>query len=389
LSFLSFSNPLFVLAILCLNIVVSEWLVKKTFCKHLGTALVVIIITAITANIHIIPSASEKLVLYEGIFTYVAPIALFFLLLDVNLRSILKAGLPMLLMFLIGSIGTVIGVLTSVWIFSAEENIGDLYHAISGMYTATYTGGSINLNALALHYEVNKEGNIYAGTVAIDNIISALWMVATIIIPKVLLSFFPRISSRAMSNDNQDLAMEDDRETEKMNPMDISLMLFLGIIVLWISNIFTKMLSDIGVNIPSILVLTTLALILAQIPAFNKLKGSRLLGMFSVYLFLAVIGAYCELAALSKIGSLAAVLLGFASVAVLIHGLITFGLGALLRQEWELIAIASQANIGGSTTALALSKSLKRTDLLLPAILVGSLGNGLGTYLGFLVAGML
>ena len=52
-------------------------------------------------------------------------------------------------------------------------------------------------------------------------------------------------------------------------------------------------------------------------------------------------------------------------------------------------AVASQANIGGSTSALALAKSLGRSDLMLPAILVGALGNAVGTYLGFLTAAWL
>lgn len=61
-------------------------------------------------------------------------------------------------------------------------------------------------------------------------------------------------------------------------------------------------------------------------------------------------------------------------------------LGGIFKQDWMLIAVASQANIGGSSTAIALAKSFKRDDLFLPAILVGSLGAGIGTYLGFFVA---
>jgi uncharacterized membrane protein len=53
----------------------------------------------------------------------------------------------------------------------------------------------------------------------------------------------------------------------------------------------------------------------------------------------------------------------------------------------DMASVASQANIGGSLSAIALAKSLNRQDLLLPGILVGALGNGIGTYLGFLMAG--
>ena len=51
--------------------------------------------------------------------------------------------------------------------------------------------------------------------------------------------------------------------------------------------------------------------------------------------------------------------------------------------------MASQANVGGGTSALALARSLGRSDLVLPAILVGSLGMAVGTYLGFLTADLL
>jgi len=51
-----------------------------------------------------------------------------------------------------------------------------------------------------------------------------------------------------------------------------------------------------------------------------------------------------------------------------------------------MLGIASQANIGGASSALALARSINRTDLQLPAVLVGVLGNAIGTYLGIWVA---
>ena len=130
-------------------------------------------------------------------------------------------------------------------------------------------------------------------------------------------------------------------------------------------------------------------MLLAQVPYFRNINGSQLLGLYGVYLFLAVIGAYCELTTLVELQTLGITLLVFTSITVLVHGLMTFGLGALFYRDWELISIASQANIGGSTSAMALAESFGRMELILPAILIGSLGNAIGTYIGFLVAGIL
>ena len=74
---------------------------------------------------------------------------------------------------------------------------------------------------------------------------------------------------------------------------------------------------------------------------------------------------------------------------MLVHGLVIFGLGALFKVDWDVIAVASQANVGGNTTAIAAAESLERPDLLIPGMLVGSIGNALGTYVGFAVVSLL
>ena len=111
--------------------------------------------------------------------------------------------------------------------------------------------------------------------------------------------------------------------------------------------------------------------------------------MFGIYVFLAVIGAYCDVATLLHDGQLAIILFGMILLLVLIHAVIVFGIGAFFKLDWAVLSIASQANIGGATSALALAKSLNRPDLQLPAVLIGSLGNAIGTYLGILVAEVL
>jgi uncharacterized membrane protein len=125
--------------------------------------------------------------------------------------------------------------------------------------------------------------------------------------------------------------------------------------------------------------------LLAQTTSVSKLKGSHNLGLYLVFLFLAVIGAYCELAAVIDLKDLGLTLLLFAGFSVVFHGVIIILVGGFIYRDWEMIAIVSQANVGGSTTAIALAESFNRKELIVPAILVGSLGNALGTYLGFLV----
>lgn len=374
------TEPLPILCLLFLNIVVCEWLSTKPGFRHLGTALLVIILTAVQANVGLVPTTDTPL--YDAIFAYVTPFALFVLLLNVNLQDLRRAGLPMLTLFLIGSAGTIIGVVLSIWLFNGPQSVGAQFYALAGMFTGTYIGGALNFHAVALHYGVAKSGNLFVAATAADNILTAVWMVATLAIPQLMQRLRPVNRLQPASPGESTSAIDLTNDEETLSPRDLALLITLGLGAMW----FAKWLGAFVPSLPFVLILTTLALVLAQFRAINRLPGARVLGLSAIYLFLAVIGAYCDVGALLRDGQLAVVLFGMICTLVLIHALIVFGIGALFRQDWDVLGIASQANIGGATSALALARSLNRPDLQLPAVLVGSLGNAIGTYLGIFVA---
>ena len=383
----SLQDPLAILAILMLNIVVSEQLAKLPYFRAMGTALIVIIVTAITANLGLIPASTNATPIYDGIFTYLAPISIFYLLLTVNLKGLKRAGAPMVISFLIGAAGTMVGVVVAMYAVGGPAGLGPLFYAVGGMFAGTHTGGSSNLNAIALHYGVNKAGNVYAATIAIDNIVTALWMGVTLLLPPLLNKYFPRprAATKLTADETRRFEQEANEQisdVETVNPQDLAILIGLGVLALYGAQLVVSYVPA----IPKILVLTTLALILAQVPLVQRLRGVRVVGIFCIYLFLAVIGAFCDLAVLAKDGQLALTMLTFVGISIPIHALFQFGIGGVLKQDWDVLGIASQANIGGSASCLALSKSLKRPDLHLPGILAGALGNAIGTYCGILVA---
>ncbi len=379
------TDSLYVFGLLSALVVVSEVLVRRTVLKHLGTALLVILVTAVVANIGLLPTGStaeRPVPVYDFIFSAVAPLAIFWLLLPVNLRDILKAGLPMIGLFLFGSLATAVGVVVGLWVIDGPTAIGESWQAIGGMFVGTYSGGSVNFNALALTYDVIRDGILYSGSVVVDNIMTTVWMVATLAIPRFFAHLWPKRADVSHENLIGEATTGEDIDTETVHPLDLGIVLALGFGSVWVS----EWLATFTPGIPSILILTALALLIAQLPAVSKLRGVRVLGMYAVYLFLAVIGAYCDVAALAGIGSLGVSLLIFVVITVGIHGLLLYGVALLLRIDPVIASVASQANIGGGTTALALARSLGREDLVLPAVLIGSLGNAIGTFLGFWVA---
>ena len=285
----------------------------------------------------------------------------------------------MIILFLIGSLATVLGILGAWYLVSPEQVLGDKADIIAGMLTGTYTGGSVNFNAIALEYDFQKEGALYAGTIAVDNVITTIWIIVTLAIPTIMRPIWKdkKIASKSSKKTHE--------EKDALTLDSMMWLFFLGAAALYVSDLIKQVLPQ----IPFILTLSTLGIILAQIPFVTKLGGSRSLGIYSLYLFLAVIGAYCEIEAVLELQNTGLTLLLFTALAVLIHGVLIVLLGGSTFRDWDIVAIASQANVGGSTSAIAIAESLNRNELVLPAILVGTLGNALGTYLGFLVVGIL
>lgn len=369
-------SPLFVLTVLFFNIFLAIYLERNTRLKHIGAALLAIIITAVTANIGLIPSASNPSIVYDHIFTYIAPASIFLLLLGVNLKDLKVAGKPMLALFVVGSLGTCVGVFVASRLVGSE--FGFLASPIAGMITGTYTGGSLNFNAIAIHYNMMEEGLLYTSIVAVDNILSAAWMAVTLVMPLALNRLVKRKRTVQATT-----SLNDEYESSSLSIYSLAILVFVTCVAMvfsgWISKITT---------VPSILIVTTIALILAQLKFFQGIKESKILGLFSIYLFLSVVGAFCELSALSGAGEIVIYVLIYLCLVIFIHVVVIVLFGWIMKYDWEMVSVASQANVGGSSSALALARSLKRDDLLLAAVLIGSLGNAIGTYLGFLMVGI-
>ncbi len=378
-------SPIAIVAALCTAVAVSEWLVRRTALRHVGTALLVIVVTAILANVGLIPTVGADTPVYDALFGEVIGFGIFWLLLGVRLSQVRLAGPQMLGMFAVGALGIAAGVVGAMWLVGPER-FGEHSAGLGAMFVGTYTGGSVNFNTLANSYQVDQEPALYAGAAVVDSLMTTIWMVVGVAVPRWL--------SRGQSDGDvatavaePDLGIDDD--TEALHPLDLALALALAAASFAASRALADRLNAAlavyDMKIHANIALTVIALVLAQVPAVARLRGTRTLGIFAVYLFLSGIGALCDVAALREVGAVGGWLLLFVTIALTLHGFIIYGLGRLFGISADVTSVASQACVGGGSSALALARSLGRTDLVLPAILIGSLGTAFGTFLGLFV----
>ncbi|MFQ5676270.1 MAG: DUF819 domain-containing protein [bacterium] len=375
------SNPVAVLFILAAVVYVSLKLEERSSVfRKLGAALVGILLGMVLSNVGLLPGNSPA---YEFLVGPGVSASVVLILLSVDIRSIRNAGPVMLKAFAIGAVGTAIGsMLMAALLFPA---IGPETWKLSGQFTGTYTGGGMNFAALA--QALHTDNDLFTAAIAADVLVTAVWLIACLVAPLLLGNKVENTSQpvdAASPPETGDLTLE---KSLYSSGRPVSLEHFAALTGLTIgAMVFAEKLASWFSFLPEVLWLTTIALCVAQIPAVKKMSGGAMLGNYMLLLFLASNGAQSVVANIIKVGHS---VLFYAMGTVAIHGLIIFSIGRLLRIDAGTLAVASQANVGGPASAMALASARGYANQVLPGVAAGLLGYAVGNYLGLAVASVM
>ncbi|MFV0498612.1 MAG: DUF819 domain-containing protein [Bacilli bacterium] len=373
-----------------------EWASKVT------GAVIALLGAMILSNLKVIPigSGAENMV-----WGYVVPLAIPMLLFRANIVKIWKESGKLLIIYLISAVGTLIGGIVAVLVLgnllTQNAVVGDNVEGLVAMMSGSYTGGSVNFAAMADSYNVTGTALASAAVVA-DNLLMVLYFF-------VLISFasFPlmrKIFKHPHIDEVESGTSKKAGQTQaasfwgrkEVSLKDIALVFAIAFSIV----AFSQTISDlISANIVSdniiikivfeflgnkYLIITTFTLLVATIfsKQFENIRGSNEIGTFLIYTFFVVIGIP---ASIPEIINNAPILLVFAFIMVAFNMLITFICAKLFKFTLEESILASNANIGGPTTAAAIAISKGWTSLIAPVMLVGTLGYVLGNYVGLIV----
>ena len=372
------TEPTAIFLLLAAVVLVAVELEKRVaLFRALGAALTGILLGMVLSNTGIIPGTSPtySFLMGDGVYFGIALV-----LLSVDLRSVMQAGPGMLGAFGIGAVGTAVGAIVGAFLLSGL--IGPETWKLAGQFTGTYTGGGANFAAIGAEFETSPD--LFAAATAADVIITALWMMICLAVPVLLgrkkgaaPAAEPRAPETGKSSDDRSFTLE---KTLNDSVKPVSLSNAAALVVVAVGAVWgSKILGELIPLIPEVLWLTTLVLAMAQVPAIKRLPGAALFGNYMILLFLASNGARSVVATLVAVGP---PVFYYATLTVAIHGVIIFGIGRLARVDLPTLAIASQANVGGAASAIALASARGYHDRLVPGVAVGLLGYAVGNYIG-------
>jgi uncharacterized membrane protein len=350
---------------------------RITLFRSLGAALTGILIGMLLSNVGILPGTSRT---YDVLMGPGVNLGIALILLSVDLRSVLQAGPRMLAAFGIGAVGTAAGAVTGGLLLSGL--VGPETWKLAGQFTGTYTGGGANFAALGGAFETSP--NLFSAATAADVIVTAVWMATCLAVP-VLLGRPKQQPATPNGEASHDRPVTLERMLEDsvrpVSIVDTAALVMIAVGAVWGAGELAEV-----TPIPNVLWLTSIVLLLGQVPVVKGLAGSALFGNYLLLLFLASNGATSVVANLVAAGP---PVFYFAAITVLVHGLVIFGIGYLAGFDWGTLAVASQANVGGPASAVALAGARGYVDRLLPGVAVGLLGYAAGNYLGFAVAALM
>ncbi|MCZ4696308.1 DUF819 family protein [Ancylomarina euxinus] len=356
---------------------------KKWFGKLSGI-LVTMISMSILAMLGVLPVASNpnvKVEVYDMVFTYFIPISIPMLLFSSNLLKIVKESGKLLLAYIIGAIGIVLGCFLAFSLIDLGEDAGNT----AGVIAATLIGGSVNFIAAAesLNFSTNP---MFTATIAVDNLVSNLYTLFLFLTPSLM--FLARFFVKPKKENEIEVTDQDKREDYPITMERIAVSVFIAAFIAGAGTFiapYLERLVQTEINL-SILLITLFAVLAANLfpKRLKALENTAFsVGIWMMYIFLAVIGAATNIHQIFDIGP---AILGFYLTIMLFHFVFLLALAKLFKLDVYEVVISSAANIMGPSVAAPMAASMGQKKLITPGILVGILGYIIGTFIGVSIA---
>ena len=301
-SLISAENTWALFAILAAIATLAVYLEQKTKIGSKVTGCVMALIFAmVLSNTGIIPLEAPA---YDFVWDYVIPLSIPMLLFNADVKKIGRESGRLLIIYLISGIGTIAGGIVAYNLLKgAFADLGQVLPMMIG----TYTGGSVNLVAMADAYHVG--GELVSSSVVADNLLMALYFFALIAAAgsKFFLRKYrhPLIDEiEAQTRDGELGGAATFWKPKQVSLKDIAFCIALSLVIVAVSVNIADLLGAViptsnfvlalinGLLGSKYLIITTLTMLVATLfpGQVGSIGGAQEIGTYLIHIFFAVIG---------------------------------------------------------------------------------------------------
>ncbi|MEE9132257.1 MAG: DUF819 family protein [Gemmatimonadota bacterium] len=380
------SEPIFndligVMTVITMIPVFFLWLEKKTRWKifNILPAIIWIFLAPIfLSNLNVIPKSSP---IYTTFRSFAVPMFIVLMLLDINIREVIKVAWRGAGVMVLGAIGIVVGAVFSFYLFRSglPPDTWRGYGALAG----SWIGGTGNLAAVA--ESLDTPGEMVGMVVLVDNFVYVLYFPIILTAKRWASSFdrFTGVSQKQIEHVAQATA-EIEKKSHEIHFKDVLTLVGFAFAAMLVANklagLFPALPPVLTQSTWAILLVTTIGIALSG-TALSKVPGTMPLAMTLTYIYMTMMGAQADL---TKIGG-AQWFLAAGFICIGVHFVFIIVGARLFRIDVSMAAVASVSGVGGAASA-PVAAAYHREELVPVSIMLALIGYALGNYLGIATA---
>ena len=340
-------------------------------------AIVILYFTVMTlSSLNLWTKTEEINSTYKAFKSNLLPAMIFLMLLQADIRNILKLGKKILLTFFLASLSISLGFII---MFALLHNFfeAEAWRAF-GALSGSWMGGTGNM--VAIQSALNLPDSAMGYVLLIDSIDYAIWVMILLALVPFASSFnrWTKADESILNSLTKKLHNEDEKK-EPINFPSLFMLLGLALMVSVLSQEIALLLptSDFFTTTTWIVLFATIIGILFGMTSLSRLASASPLANIMLYLIIALIASRANFTELTQAPIY--IIAGF--IIILIHGAIMILFAKIFKLDLFTLGVASLANIGGVASAPILAGAYHKA--LIPiGVLMAMMGYIIGTFMG-------
>ncbi len=352
---------------------------RSSFIDKLGAVVVCYIAGIIVGNIGVIPSDFSKV--QQPLMLVNISLALPLMFFSLDIRRWTRLAGKSLLSYALQVVAIIIVAVAGYFVFAGI--IGQETWKIAGMFIGVYTGGTVNLGAIATALQTDQ--TLYIAAHTADLVVSSVYLLFLMTIgQRIFLKFLPAFKKAENASGDDSFSFDSYQGIFSRQVFPALLGAFgLALLIFIIGGSSFLVFNEDTAFVVAILVICTLGIVFSFIPAVRNIKMTYQAGNYFILIFSLVVSSMADM---SKLVTTAPIMLVYVTFTIFVCLLLHVLLARIFKIDTDTVIITSVAGICSPPLVPMVASALKNREVVITGVVTGIIGWVIGTYLGIAVA---